>query len=94
MTMGTLSNQWYYAKSVVGICTKTPNVLSNRWKMGIDQISLENYFNTEESRITRRQKVYETLKVMGKATSWEICNRLGYSNPNMARPRLTELKDA
>jgi len=33
----------------------------------------------------------EALKELGEATSWGILNKLGKTNPNYVRPRLTNL---
>jgi len=59
----------------------------------LDQISLLNYINVNARLCRRKKLVYDTLKMLGgRATSWELLNQLGLRNPNIVRPRLTDLK--
>lgn len=59
----------------------------------IDQVSLINYFDPDLSKKLnkREQQVYTALKQLGQATSWDILNYLKSTNPNLVRPRLTDL---
>jgi hypothetical protein len=56
--------------------------------------SIESYHETTEARAKRRNDVFMAFIELGRpATDREICHRLGYSDMNAARPRITELVD-
>lgn len=54
----------------------------------------ESYYETEQTAPTRRKIIYGCLKQHGPQTADELMERLGYTDPNNVRPRLTELKQA
>jgi len=47
----------------------------------------------EKKKATDQQIVYNTLLRLGEATDQEIVSHLGYSDPNIVRPRRKELCD-
>lgn len=57
----------------------------------MDQVSLRNYLEQDIKLNAREKEVYDALKKLRIATSWDILNYLGKQNPNYARPRLTDL---
>ena len=58
----------------------------------IDQLSLQNYIDNRQRLNMREQEVLSMLKdIGGEATSWDLLNCFGWTNPNMVRPRLTGL---
>ena len=59
----------------------------------IDQVSLDNYAKFKDTRLNKREsEVYNALRDMGGGTSWDILNFFEWTNPNMVRPRLTDLE--
>lgn len=50
------------------------------------------YYDAETLAPTRRRIIYGALKKYGPQTADELMERLGFSDPNSVRPRLTELK--
>lgn len=52
----------------------------------------ESFGEAMESAKTRQMKIYMCLDMYGAMTSDEIMDKLGYTDPNSVRPRLTELK--
>ena len=54
----------------------------------------EAYYESMETAPTRKKEVLSALKQYGPMTSEEIMERLGYTNPNSVRPRLSELKES
>ena len=63
--------------------------------MGITQETRrESYYETMETAPTRRKEIYQALRDHGPQTADELMDRLGYTDPNNVRPRLTELKHA
>ena len=54
----------------------------------------ESYEEIKPKRPLRAQKILEAIMEHGPMTSDELMAIMGYSDPNMVRPRLTELKDS
>lgn len=59
--------------------------------MSITQETRREAYERVEPR-SIRMKITDLLTNEGGMTSSEIMERMGYSNPNTVRPRLTELK--
>lgn len=59
--------------------------------MSITQETRREAYEQVEPR-SIRMKIADLLTNEGGMTSSEIMERMGYSNPNTVRPRLTELK--
>lgn len=53
----------------------------------------EAYYESRDIAPTRRRILFDALKKYGPQTVDEPMDRLGYTDPNAVRPRLTELKE-
>lgn len=53
----------------------------------------EAYYESRDAAPTRRRILFDALKKYGPQTADELMDRLGYTDPNAVRPRLTELKE-
>ena len=53
----------------------------------------EAYYESRDTAPTRRRILFSALKKYGPQTADELMDRLGYTDPNAVRPRLTELKE-
>jgi predicted transcriptional regulator len=56
------------------------------------QLTIENYFNQSVKLNRREKEVYDVLLRSGASTSHDLLNKLGHTNPNYVRPRLTDLR--
>ena len=56
------------------------------------QVSLLNYQGMKEKLMDKRLRVLEVIKTIGPCTAFEVMSYLGVINPNVVRPRITELK--
>lgn len=56
--------------------------------------SILAYLSLAEHLGEMTQAAYEAVKQYPYRTSKELAKKLGYTDPNKIRPRLTELKDA
>lgn len=54
----------------------------------------ESHEEIKPKKEFRRQQIMEAIVEHGPATADELMDRLGYTDPNRVRPRLTELKQA
>lgn len=52
----------------------------------------EAYYEALEEAPRRRKLIFQALVEGGPQTAHEVMARLGFSDPNSVRPRLTELK--
>ena len=52
----------------------------------------EAYYEIQTETPKRRKMIYQALREGGPQTAHELMERLGFSDPNAVRPRLTELK--
>ncbi len=53
----------------------------------------EAYYEAKERAPRRRKLILRALNEYGPMTAEELADRLGFSDKNAVRPRLTELKD-
>lgn len=57
----------------------------------INNISLEAYERIKSKLGERQILIFDFIKKNPDLTAYEICHKLGYSDPNRVRPRINEL---